>query len=159
MTNINPSQAYQLNSLNMVNNYKILVVEDDQGLRELLTKELLRNGFKVESRKSGAEAMKWALDNPYSLLILDYKLPDLSAQEVIIELNKKQINSRYIIMTGHGDIKVAVEMMKLGVKDYIIKDTGFLDLIPNAVYRTIEEMEKEKKLIKAEDDLQKSNES
>ena len=64
-----------------------------------------------------------AKKNQNSLLLLDYKLSDISAQQVITKLQKAKINAYFIIMTGHADIKIAIEMMKLGVKDYLIKDS------------------------------------
>lgn len=144
------------------NNYflnKILVVEDYEGLRKLVQKELERYGFITDGVNSGEEAIKWVKNNNKSLVIMDYKLPDMSAEEVIKELVDEKVNVHFIIMTGYGDIKVAVEMMKLGVKDYIIKDSSFLDLIPNAAKRVISDLENEIKLIKAEDALKSSEEN
>ena len=139
--------------------YKIVVVEDDEGLRRLVQKELERNGIKTESVRTGKNAIEWGINNQHSLMILDYKLPDISAQDVIKHLIEKNIENRFIIMTGHGDVKVAVDMMKLGVKDYIIKDANFLELLPSAVKRAIDDFDKEKKLINAEDALKSSEES
>lgn len=138
--------------------YKILVVEDDEGLRRLVQKELERNGIITECVKTGNDAISWGIKNQHSLMILDYKLPDISANDVIKCLIDKNIENRFIIMTGHGDIKVAVDMMKLGVKDYIIKDANFLELLPAAVKRAIDDFEKERKLINAEDALKSSEE-
>ena len=144
------------------NNYylnKILVVEDYEGLRKLVQKELERYGFITYGVNSGKEAIKWIRNNNECLVIMDYKLPDISAEEVIKKLIDEEVNAHFIIMTGYGDIKVAVEMMKLGVKDYIIKDSNFLDLIPNAAKRVVNDLENEMKLTKAESALKSSEES
>ncbi len=138
---------------------KILVVEDYEGLRKLVQIELERYSFITEGVNTGTEAVKWAKKNDKSLIIMDYKLPDMSAEDVIKQLINENINVHFIIMTGYGDIKVAVEMMKLGVKDYIIKDSNFLDLIPNATKRVIKDLENEAKLIKAEEALKSSEEN
>lgn len=138
---------------------KILVVEDYDGLRKLVQKELYREGFITEGVHNGSDAIEWAKKNNESLIILDYKLPDMSAEEVIKTLNNEDVNVHYIVMTGYGDIKIAVEMMKLGVKDYIIKDSNFLELLPNAAKRVIRDLENEKRLIIAEDALKSSEES
>lgn len=138
---------------------KILVVEDYDGLRKLVQKELDREGFFTEGVHNGNDAIEWAKKNNESLIILDYKLPDMSAADVIKTLNNEDVNVHYIVMTGYGDIKIAVEMMKLGVKDYIIKDSNFLELLPNAAKRVINDLENEKRLIKAEEALKSSEES
>lgn len=138
--------------------YKILVVEDDVGLVFLIKKELKKHGYNVESVESGEEAVTWCTQNPNSLLLLDYKLPDISARDVINEINKHNTTTYFIIITGYGDIKVAVEMMKLGVKDYVIKDANFLNFLPNVVNRVINELDKEKRLMITEEAFRRSEE-
>jgi len=140
-------------------NYKILVVEDYDGLRFLVQKELLRKGFISDGAKTGKEAIEWAIKNPNSLIVLDYKLPDFSCQDIINRLNDFNLGIHFIVMTGYGDIRVAVEMMKLGIKDYIVKESDLLELLPASVKRVIDEIESERKLKDAEEALKTSEES
>jgi PAS domain S-box-containing protein/putative nucleotidyltransferase with HDIG domain len=138
---------------------KILVVEDDDGLRMLIQSKLAKDNIKVDGVKFGKDAIKWIEENKSALLILDYKLPDMKASEIIETLKSKSIDINCIIITGHGDVKIAVELMKLGVKDYLIKDLDFLDLLPAVVDRVSEEIKKEQKLKEAEEALYRSEES
>ena len=139
--------------------YKILVVEDYDGLRKLVQRELLNKGFESEGAKTGKEAIDWAIKNPNSLIILDYKLPDFNSYDIIKRLNDFNLGIHFIVMTGYGDIRVAVEMMKLGIKDYIIKESDLLELLPASVKRVIDEIANEKKLKAAEEALKSSEES
>ena len=130
--------------------YMILVVDDDEALSQLNQRRLQKAGFQTRSASSGTEAIAQISDNPPSLMLLDYKLPDVSGKRLVKTLIEKQISIPFIIMTGHGDEKVAVEMMKLGAKDYLVKDAGFLDLLPIVVKRVIEQITIENRLIESE---------
>ena len=131
----------------------ILVVEDDEALLGLIQKTLSRAGFHTKGISNGTEAVTWILDNPDTLLILDYRLLDMTGREFIKTLEELKLSIPFIIMTGHGDEKLAVEMMKLGARDYVVKDSTFLDLLPQMVKSVTEQLATEKKLIKAEEAL------
>jgi len=138
--------------------YTLLVVEDDEGLLRLIRKHLTRAGLQTAGVSSGAEAIAWITDNPTTLLLLDYRLPDMSGKKVIEILTTRNLSIPFIIMTGHGDEKVAVEMMKLGARDYLVKDAEFLDMLPPVVNRAAEQLEIESRLHEAEEALKKSEE-
>jgi DNA-binding response OmpR family regulator len=89
----------------------IVVVEDDAGLNFLICKKLEREGFTTASAMSGAQALALAAEAPRALLLLDYKLPDVTAQLVVETLRGRGIFTPFIMMTGYGDEKVAVTMM------------------------------------------------
>ena len=107
----------------------ILLIEDDAGLVELITANLEESGFSVKSAASGAEALAHLKKQTPDLMLLDYSLPDINGRELIETLNKKQIPlPPFIITTGQGDERIAVDMMKLGAMDYLIKDNLFLEI-------------------------------
>jgi len=102
----------------------ILLVEDDAGLVELITVNLEESGFSVRSATSGAEALAHLEKQTPDLMLLDYSLPDMNGRELIETLNKQQTPPPpFIITTGQGDERIAVNMMKLGAMDYLIKGT------------------------------------
>lgn len=136
--------------------YTLLVVEDDEGLLHLIQRHLTRAGFQTAGVSSGAKAIAWITDNPTTLLLLDYRLPDMSGKKLIETLTTRNLNIPFIIMTGHGDEKVAVEMMKLGARDYLVKDAEFLDMLPSVANRAAEQLEIESRLHEAEESLKKS---
>ena len=128
----------------------ILVVEDDEGLRRLINKNLSRAGFQTEFASCGAETISKINENPKVILLLDYGLPDMKANQVIEKLQEMGHIVPFIIMTGQGDERIAVEMMKLGARDYIVKDANFMDLLPQMISRVLERLATERKLDETE---------
>jgi PAS domain S-box-containing protein len=85
-------------------------------------------------------------------MVLDYGLPDMNGRTFIAELQQRtKIVPPFIVATGQGDERVAVEMMKLGARDYVVKDFHFLDVLPEIIRRVDQEIKNEQKLKRAED--------
>jgi len=125
----------------------LLIVEDDEGLNRLIRKNLGREGFQVEGVVTGREALAALEAAPDVLLLLDFVLPDMTGREILTELAAREIEVPFIIMTGHGDERIAVEMMKLGARDYIVKGSRFIELLPNIIKRVFSEIGRERKLV------------
>ncbi len=140
------------------NGQSILVVDDDKGLLRLVEKALTRNGYRVETQDSGQGALAWLEKNFPDLLLLDLKLQDFEAKEFITRLNAAKRLPPFIIITGQGDERVAVEMMKTGALDYVVKDAQFYEVLPTVVSRTISQIDRDKQLAKAEEALRVSEE-
>ena len=134
----------------------ILVVEDDEGLSRLIAKSLKTIDVNVEVVHSGADAIDWIADNSPLITLMDYRLPDMTARQIVDSLKDRKIDFPFIVMTGHGDEKVAVEMMKAGARDYIVKQGQFFELLPSVIKWVFKELETEKKLTKANNALGKS---
>lgn len=140
------------------NSKTILIIEGDSVLNELLSERIEGIGYKTMRMFSARDAVDWLTKNTPFLMTLDYNLPDLNAEEFIIELKKRKLHiPHFIVSTGQGDESVAVEMMKLGAKDYIIKDSNLLDLIILVIRKVAREIENESKLKLAEQALVESN--
>jgi len=136
--------------------YQILVVDDDPGLLSLMQKKLQRQGFSTKGVACGSDAIDWLGRNRTDLLLLDYKLPDMTGDEVIEALEKKKKAVPFIVITGCGDEQVAVNVMKAGARDYLIKDRGLMELLPSVVGHTVKQLEQEKRLAAAEKALKES---
>lgn len=129
---------------------RILVVDDDAGLRNLIARRLKKEGFETIDAIDGAEAVKSAISDPFAVLLIDQKLPDMQGSDVIRILSERGVRVPFVMMTGYGDERLAVEMMKLGAADYLVKDTGFIDLLPGVLDRVFRNIETEKRLKAAE---------
>lgn len=138
--------------------FSILVVEDDRPLNNLIRKNLKRIGYNTDAAYSGNEAIEKILDKRNYVVILDYNLPDRKAKDVILELTQKNVFPPYIVITGSGDIKDSVEMMKLGARDYLVKDLNFLTFLPNVVKKVVEGLTTKQKLAETEKALSESEE-
>ena len=125
----------------------ILIVEDDIGLNELISEKIESCGYNILSVHNVSKAMEVLdLHKPF-LIVLDYGLPEMNGKEFITSLKRSNKTvPPFIISTGQGDERIAVEMMKLGARDYIIKDGNFLEMLPMVVCRVCTEIENENKL-------------
>lgn len=134
----------------------IIIVEDDSGVHRLIQKTLEREGFETFSAYTAKDAIPLIAENRKSILLLDFILPDMNAMELINVLKRDNILLPFIISTGQGDEKIAVEMMKAGALDYIRKETGFLDLLPQVIQQVRSRLLLNEKLIQIERALEVS---
>ncbi|MEN8142973.1 MAG: diguanylate cyclase [Thermodesulfobacteriota bacterium] len=128
---------------------KLLYMEDDPGLARILQKTLGRLGYEVEVAVDGNVGLKMVGRETWDLVITDHEMPECTGMEVIRELAEMEDSPPAIMLTGAGDEKLAVEAMKLGAADYMVKDLEmtYLELLPiiieNALLRANFEKEKE----------------
>lgn len=124
----------------------ILLVEDDEATSSLLKKQLGRIGYSVDTVHSGKAALSRMNDNRPDLMLLDFRLPDMTGRELILKLQENGNNVPFIVITGYGDEQVAVEMMKLGARDYLSKGKNFVDLLPEVVNHIMKDLQAEQRL-------------
>jgi PAS domain S-box-containing protein len=131
----------------------ILVVDDDPGIGRLVSRELRREGFESHWEPSGSTALAWLSHGHADLLLLDLKLPDMDGAEFIEQMAAAGKTVPFIIITGQGDERVAVQMMKRGAVDYVVKDVKFIEFVPPVVRRALGELEQKRRLEIAESGL------
>jgi PAS domain S-box-containing protein len=131
----------------------VLIVDDDQALLRLIEKLLHREGLATATAASGQQAVAWLTANPADLMLLDLKLQDMEGAELINRFAELPHRPPFIIITGQGDERVAVDMMKRGAVDYLVKDAEFLQLVPAVVKRAIEQIETKERLHAAEEQV------
>ncbi|HBY09382.1 MAG TPA: hypothetical protein DEH22_16970 [Chloroflexi bacterium] len=133
----------------------ILLVEDDEGIAELVQEALVDQALQVVCVSEGKAAFQWLEKYRPRLILLDYSLPDMSGLEFVEQLAAAaETPLPFIVTTGAGDERVAVAMMKRGARDYLIKDRYFLEVLPRVVERVLREITTEQKLAEAERALQ-----
>ena len=129
---------------------RILVVDDDEGLLLLMAETLRGEGHEVVTAES-AKAARDALEKQTpDLMVLDLKLKDGSGPALVDALQRTDVRVPFIVVTGQGDEKVAVEVMKQGALDYVIKDTRLLDVLPAVIQRALAAVAQEKALAAAQ---------
>ena len=101
---------------------RILVVEDLPDTRTSL-QEVLQLSLKIEvdTAEDGDQGLKMLLERPYSLVITDLRMPKVSGMKMIEEIQSRRLPVTIIVTTGHGSIRDAVEAMRLGAYDFLIK--------------------------------------
>ena len=100
----------------------ILIVEDEAAIRLALSGLLKREGYGVAQAANGAEAMSLLSERPYDFILTDLALGDgLSGMDVLRKAKELHPETPVVMITAHGNEKVAVEAMKLGADDYVPK--------------------------------------
>ncbi len=129
----------------------IQIIEDDKALAELIKTRVEEEGYKTALAYTAKDALAWLENHVPHIMLLDYTLPDMNAKEFIEELiaHQKPVPS-FIISTGGGDERIAVDMMKSGARDYIRKDSLFLEMLPALLRKVSGEIETENKLKETE---------
>jgi two-component system response regulator HydG len=108
---------------------KILVIDDDAFICEILQKHLQNNHFDVEITYYGANAIALFKKNNFDLVLCDFRLPDSSGLELMQKMKAINQEVPIIIMTAYADIKMAVKMIKMGATDYVAKPIQQEELI------------------------------
>ena len=135
-------------------------MEDDEGLAQLLKKRLERQGFSVDLAANGEEGLRMFNPDDHQIIAIDQNMPVLDGLEVIKILARYASVPPIVMVTGTGDERVAVEAMKLGARDYIVKDTdgGYLELLPSVIRQVLYEQNLIDEKRQAEETLRQSEE-
>ena len=107
--------------------FKILVVDDEEGMREGLEKALILDGFSVQTAANAKEALQKLQKGGFNLAFIDYRLPDLDGIEIIKRSETDSLN--IIVITAFASIENAIAAMKLGASDYLIKPFSNREII------------------------------
>ena len=132
----------------------ILVIEDDPGIAVLETELLEDIGCDVVSTRSGKDALDWLATSTPTLMLMDFSLPDTNAINLLERIAERGLKQPpFIVATGAGDEHVAVDLMRRGALNYLIKDHAFLDRLPSAIQRALTELDMKQRLAVAESRL------
>ncbi len=124
----------------------VLIIDDEVNIGLLLSKFLSRNGFTVKTATSGVKGMERMSKEFFNLVLCDYRLDDTDGKEILIKIKEKYPTTGVIIITGYSDIKLAVELIKLGAYDYITKP-----LYPDEILNTINKAIATQELVNLDD--------
>jgi DNA-binding NtrC family response regulator len=102
-------------------NPRILIVDDEERYRTTLSKRLAERDFEVTHLGSGLEALQEIKRKLYDVIVLDVKMPGLNGIETLTEIKKYNPGIEVILLTGHASVDSAVDGMRLGAYDYVLK--------------------------------------
>ena len=108
---------------------RILVVEDEKDLNNIITKHLKKNNFSVDSVFNGEEALEYLDYGTYDLIILDIMLPKVNGYEVIKKLRENKNETAVLMLTARDSIEDKIKGLDLGADDYLIKPFDFGELL------------------------------
>jgi len=138
----------------MDNNYpKILIVEDEKGLRLGTQKLLVRKGYSVVTAENGTEGVKKSLESDFDLVLIDLKMPDIDGLEVLKTIKTNKPTTVCFIITAYASYETAIEATRLGAFNYILKP-----FTPEELLHQIEKGYKQRKLLLEAEELRNERE-
>lgn len=115
----------------------ILVVDDEGAIRYSITKTLQRVGYHVEAAASGEEALEMMKNQDYDVVLTDIRMPGLTGVELLSKIKEQAPDAVVILLTGYASLETAIESLRLGAHDYLVKPSSSQD-IRNSVAKGIE---------------------
>jgi DNA-binding NtrC family response regulator len=112
-----------------VNEFKVMLVDDEKDFLETLCKRLTKRKLDVTSANSGREAIAKIQEFPVDVVVLDVRMPGMNGIETLKEIKKIKPSVEVIMLTAHADVQVAIEGMELGAFDYLMKPMEIDDLL------------------------------
>ena len=121
----------------------VLVVDDEESLRHMLTVLLKREGYEAIAVASGEQALAELEQRPYDVVLSDIRMPKLGGLELVDEIKKRGLSCTVILMSAFGSVDVAIEAMKRGAYDYVSKPFR-----PDEVVLVLKKAEEREKLFR-----------
>ena len=101
--------------------FRILIVDDNTDLREILEEYLREEDSQVDGASNGKEALVKQSQLPYDLIVTDLNMPEVSGMEMVRRIKQENDVTEFIIITGYASLDTAMEAVKMGAFDYIVK--------------------------------------
>ena len=133
---------------------KLLLVDDEERFRTTLGKRLKESGFAVQTVGSGMDALALLAKEPCDVVVLDIRMPGLSGIETLAEIRKNHIGVEVLLLTGNADVPSAIEGMRLGAFDYLMKPHDYESLLEKLNQAVALKHQREDRLRKAEERAQ-----
>lgn len=132
--------------------YPVLVIDDEETIRRLLTRELANENREIMAAATAGEAMSLIRAHWFEVIIMDLLLPDVNDLELLIKVKEAVPHVEIIMITGHGDIDTAVDAMKLGAYDFIRKPFNLerLDLMVDKAHQRVQ-LQRENEILRQSD--------
>ena len=117
---------------------KILVVDDERSIRELLEIFLKKEGFEVRTAQSVAQALEVIKSTEFDVIISDIRMPDMSGVDLLRHLRSNNFGGQFILLTAFASAEAAIQALKMGAFDYILKTDNFIEELRVVVLRALE---------------------
>jgi len=132
-----------------VNNFNVLLVDDELEFLATLVKRLTKRGLNISTAKNGEDALKIIGGKMIDVVVLDVRMPGIGGIQTLREIKKKDPLMEVIMLTGHASVEVAIEGMEVGAFDYLMKPADIDELfykLQDAFKKKTIQREKIKKL-------------
>lgn len=129
---------------------RVLLVDDEKEFADVLGERLESRGFSVKTAASGDEALVLLVRNAFDVIVLDVQMPGKNGIETLNEIKRLDPLLEVLMLTGHGTIQTAIEGMKLGAYDFLLKPTDLAELVGKILKARARKAEQEEKIRQAE---------
>ncbi|MEH6404592.1 MAG: response regulator [Sneathiella sp.] len=138
----------------------VLYIEDNPVQRILFKNAVEKYGYEVDTADNGTEGLELQSSRPYSLIAIDYQLPDINGLELAKKLRDNDTHIPILMITGEGGEQIAADAFEAGISQYVVKGDPniFLELIPNKIKTLIEKSTHRQQQISLEQKISKSEE-
>ena len=113
---------------------RILVVDDDEGIRKVVAEALRSEGYLVDTASNGKEAVEKSQSNFYNLALIDIRLPDMEGTKLLTSMRETTPEMIKIILTGYPTLQNAIDAVNKGAHGYLVKPINMVELL-----RTVEQ--------------------
>jgi len=145
--------------LDTITYIKLAVIEDDPECREIIRRIMSNTPFEMLFYENARSFLAQSATIDEALLLIDYNLPDMTAKDLLGELHVLRNDLPFIVMTAFPDPKAAVEMMKMGAYDYIIKENNLVDILPGIINSSVDRYFSDKRHRAAEIELKRNEQN
>ena len=130
--------------------FTVLLVDDEEEFLETLVKRLAKRKLSVTGVTSGEEAIRVLVERPVDVVVLDVKMPGMDGLETLRNIKKSHPLVEVIMLTGHATVESAIDGMKLGAFDYLMKPSDMDVLMEKLNAAKSKKSQHEQKIIEAE---------
>ena len=109
-------------------NQDVLIVDDEPQMLIAMNETIRREGYSIATAGSGVEALQRLKDSQFRLVITDLRMPQVTGLDLLREVKSVSPRTQVVLVTAHGTVNNAVEAMKLGAFDYLLKPFSAMDL-------------------------------
>ncbi len=113
----------------MAEKTKILLIDDEDTIRTLLSHELAAHGFEVDDANSGAAGLEKIANARFDLVVLDIRMPEMDGLEVLRNIRAQNVALKVVMLTGVDELKIARDSLTLGANDFMTKPFEFKNLL------------------------------
>ncbi|PKK83041.1 MAG: two-component system response regulator [candidate division Zixibacteria bacterium HGW-Zixibacteria-1] len=110
-------------------NVKVLIVDDEEDFRDILSQRMIARGFDVETAENGFKAIELASRKNFDAIILDLAMPEMDGLQTMEKLLAKDATLQIIMLTGQGTIQKGIEAVKMGAADFLEKPAEIETLV------------------------------
>ncbi len=117
---------------------RLLIVDDEDDLRELLSQVLSNSGYEIQTASDGAQALSVLKSATFDVVLLDIQMPKVDGIQVLKHLKSHKPQTKTIVLTGYADLRNAMEAREFGAKDFISKPYKLEDVL-STIERVLKE--------------------